>query len=373
MLSVENEPQPGHTKPLPRMPSDYPRRREVAIGSVVIGGDNPVTIQSMTDTDTTDVNATVAQIRRMAGFGCDLARVSVPDERSAAAFGAIKKNVNIPLIADIHFNPALALAVIEAGADKVRLNPGNISTRERIAPVAKELARQKVPVRVGVNVGSIVSDMKRLSHQDPVKAIVESAHRYVGILEDFGVSDIVVSLKSSEVPDTLECYRKFAGESDLPLHIGITEAGPGLTGATRSAVGIGLLLAEGLGDTVRASLAGPVEDEIIVCREILSSLNLREAPRLVACPTCARAEFDVVSLAGEIHRRVMALREPVTVAIMGCVVNGPGEAEHADLGIISVNGKFMLYRKGKVIAKGLGQKDAMSALCAELDSLEPKP
>jgi (E)-4-hydroxy-3-methylbut-2-enyl-diphosphate synthase len=372
MRPVENEPQSGHNKPLPRMPSRYPRRREVAIGSVVIGGDNPVTIQSMTNTATTDVDATVAQIRCMTELGCDLARVSVPNERSAQAFGTIKKNVDIPLIADIHFNPALALAVIEAGADKVRLNPGNISTRERIAPVAKELARRRIPVRVGVNAGSITHDLRQLFSQDPSKAIVESAHRHVGILQNFGVEDIVVSLKSSEVPDTLECYRRFAGESDLPLHIGITEAGPGLTGATRSGVGIGLLLAEGLGDTVRASLAGPVEDEIIICREILASLNLREAPRLVACPTCARAEFDVVSLAGEIHRRVMALREPITVAVMGCVVNGPGEAEHADLGIISANGKFMLYREGKVIAKGLAQKDAVNALNVELDSLEPK-
>jgi len=352
------------------MPSAYPRRREVAIGPVVIGGDNPVALQSMTNTDTTDVEATVAQIWRMAELGCDLARVSVPDERSAAALRAIKQGISIPLIADIHFNPELALKAIEAGVDKVRLNPGNISTRERIAPVAKELALRKIPVRVGVNAASISHDLKQLHREDPVKAIVESAHRYVEILQTFDVCDIVVALKSSDVLNTVECYRRFAAESDLPLHIGITEAGPGLTGAARSAVGIGILLAEGLGDTVRASLSGDVEDEIIVCREILASLGLREAPRLVACPTCARAEFDVAAMADEIRARLMTLSKPVSVAIMGCVVNGPGEAEHADLGIISVNSKFMLYRAGMVINKGLDQASALSALLSELESLE---
>jgi len=355
------------------MPSAYPRRREVAIGPVVIGGDNPVTIQSMTNTQTTDVSATVAQIGRMAALGCDLARVSVPDEQSADALRAIKQEISIPLIADIHFNPELALAAIDAGVDKVRLNPGNISTRERIAPVAKELARKRIPVRVGVNAASISHDLRQLHREDPVKAIVESAHRYVEILRGFGVHDVVVALKSSDVLNTIECYRRFATESDLPLHIGITEAGPGLTGAARSAVGIGILLAEGLGDTVRASLSGDVEDEIIVCREILASLGLREAPRLVACPTCARAEFDVAAMADEIRPRVMALSKPVSVAIMGCVVNGPGEAEHADLGIISVSGKFMVYRRGRVITKGLGQAAALSALLSELEALEAEP
>jgi len=342
----------------------------VAIGSVVIGGDNPVALQSMANTDTTDVDATIAQIGRMVELGCDLARVSVPDEQSAAAFSAIKQSVSVPLIADIHFNPDLALAAIEAGADKIRLNPGNINARERIAPVAKELAGRKIPVRVGVNAASISHEFKQLYQEDPVKAIVESAHRYVEILRDFGVEDIVVALKSSDVLETIECYRRYAAESDLPLHVGITEAGPGITGAARSAVGIGILLAEGLGDTVRASLSGGVEDEIVVCREILASLGLREAPRLVACPTCARAEFDVAAMADEIRTRVMTLSKSVSVAIMGCVVNGPGEAEHADAGIISVNGKFMIYRAGKVIGKGLDQADALRALLSEIESLE---
>ena len=355
------------------MPSAYPRRREVAIGSVVIGGDNPIALQSMTNTDTTDVDATINQICRMTTLGCDLVRISVPNEQSAAAFSAIKRTVTVPLIADIHFNPELALKAIEAGADKIRLNPGNISTRERIAPVAEELARTKTPVRVGVNAASISYDFKQLYQEDPVKAVVESAHRYVEILQGLGVSDIVVALKSSDVLETIECYRRFAGESDLPLHIGITEAGPGLTGAARSAVGIGVLLAEGLGDTVRASLSGDVEDEIIVCREILSSLNLREAPRLIACPTCTRAEFDVAAMADEIRVRVMALGKPVSVAIMGCVVNGPGEAEHADIGIISVNRKFIVYRNGKAVKKGLDQAGALTALLSEIESLEAMP
>ena len=351
------------------MLSEFARRREVAIGSIVIGGDNPIALQSMTNTDTTDVNATIAQIRQMVALGCDLVRISVPNESSAQAFGTIKQSVTVPLIADIHFNPDLALAAIKAGADKVRLNPGNISTRERIAPVAKELARRKIPVRVGVNAASITHDLRELHREDPIKAVVDSAHRYVEMLQEFGVKDIVVALKSSDVLDTIECYRRFAAESDLPLHIGITEAGPGLTGAARSAVGIGILLTEGLGDTVRASLSGDVEDEIIVCREILASLGLRDAPRLVACPTCARAEFDVAAVADEIRTRVMTLSKPISVAIMGCVVNGPGEAEHADVGIISVNGKFMVYRSGKAVKKGLDQSAALNALLSEIESL----
>jgi (E)-4-hydroxy-3-methylbut-2-enyl-diphosphate synthase len=361
------------TLPVKRLPSTYARRREVAIGSVTIGGDNAVAVQSMTNTDTSDVDATVAQIRRLEEVGCEIVRVAVPDRRSAEALPAIKEAISLPLVADIHFNPELALAALEAGVDKLRLNPGNISTRERLEPIARELARRGTPVRVGANAGSIPSDLKIVYERDPVAAIVQGAHRYVEMLQEFGVSNIVVALKSSDVPTTVESYRRFASESDLPLHIGITEAGPGITGAARSAVGIGILLTEGLGDTLRVSISGDPVDEITVCREILSCLGLARAPRLIACPTCARAEFDVPAVAERIRGELMKLQRPVTVAVMGCVVNGPGEAEEADLGLVGSGGKFVLYVRGKMAAKDLELDEAVQRLITKIDSMETAP
>jgi len=353
-----------------RLPSKYPRRREVAIGNVVIGGDNPVAIQSMTTTDTSDVDATLAEIRRLEEAGCELIRVSVPDKRSADALPAIKKQMRVPLIADIHFHPEMALAAIEAGVDKVRLNPGNIVSEWRIEPVAKELVKRRIPVRVGVNSGSIAYDLQPLYREDPVSAIVQSAHRYVEILEKYGIKDIVISLKSSDVPVTVECYRKFAAESDYPLHVGITEAGPGIIGSARSALGIGILLAEGIGDTIRASLASDVVDEIVVCKEILSSLGIRKFPRIIACPTCARVEFDLIKMTNEILGEVISLNTPISVAVMGCAVNGPGEAEDADVGIMAAAGKFVVFRKGKITRKDLTLEEARAALREEINIAE---
>jgi len=353
-----------------RLASKYPRRREVAIGNVVIGGDNPVAIQSMTTTDTSDVDATLAEIRRLEEAGCELIRVSVPDKRSADALPAIKKQMRVPLIADIHFHPEMALAAIEAGVDKVRLNPGNIVSEWRIEPVAKELVKRRIPVRVGVNSGSIAYDLQPLYREDPVSAIVQSAHRYVEILEKYGIKDIVISLKSSDVPVTVECYRKFAAESDYPLHVGITEAGPGIIGSARSALGIGILLAEGIGDTIRASLASDVVDEIVVCKEILSSLGIRKFPRIIACPTCARVEFDLIKMTNEILGEVISLNTPISVAVMGCAVNGPGEAEDADVGIMAAAGKFVVFRKGKITRKDLTLEEARAALREEINIAE---
>jgi len=344
-----------------RLPSAYPQRREVAVGSVVLGADNPVAIQSMTTTDTSDVEATLAEIRLLEEAGCELIRVSVPDEKSAHALPAIKKQMRVPLIADIHFQPKLALAAIAAGVDKVRLNPGNIVTRDRLEPVARELAKHKMPVRIGVNAGSIAADLKPLYRDDPVAAIVKSAHRYIEMLESLGVHQIVVALKSSDVPVTVEAYRKFAWESDYPLHMGITEAGPGIIGASRSAAGLGLLLAEGLGDTLRVSLASGVEDEVVVAKEILSSLGIREFPRLIACPTCARQEFDVIATAGRLQRTLLSLKVPLTVAIMGCVVNGPGEAAEADVGLIASGGSFTIYRDGAIAQRANSLAEAEAA------------
>ncbi len=348
------------------MPNKYPKRREVAIGKVVIGGDNSVAIQSMTTTDTFDVDATLAEIRRLEDAGCELIRVSVPDKRSADALPAIKKQMRVPLIADIHFHPEMALAAIEAGVNKVRLNPGNIVSEWRLEPVAKELVKRGIPVRVGVNSGSIAYDLQPLYREDPVAAIVQSAHRYVEILESYGIKNIVVSLKSSDVPVTVECYRRYAAESDYPLHIGITEAGPGIIGSARSALGIGLLLAEGIGDTIRASLASDVVDEVVICKEILSSLGVRKFPRIIACPTCARVEFDLIKMTNEILGEVISLNTPISVAVMGCAVNGPGEAEDADVGIMAAAGKFVVFRKGKITRKDLTLEEAREALREEI-------
>lgn len=370
MAPAEYQPLFPSTLPVKRLPSAYPPRREVAIGAVIIGGDNAVALQSMTNTDTAEADATIAQIRRLEEVGCEIVRVAVPDRRSAEALPAIKQAINLPLVADIHFNPELALAALEAGVDKLRLNPGNISTRERLEPIARELARRRTPVRIGVNAGSLPKDLRPLYEKEPAAAIVQGAQRYVEMLQEFGVSDIVVAMKSSDVPTTVESYRRFASESDLPLHIGITEAGPGITGAARSAVGIAVLLAEGLGDTVRVSLSGDPVDEVIVCREILSAMGLAEAPRLVACPTCARAEFDVPAVAERIRGTLMKLRRPVTVAVMGCVVNGPGEAEEADLGLVGSGGKLVLYVRGKMAAKDLELEEAVQRMLTKLGGME---
>lgn len=350
-----------------RIHGKYPRRREVAIGKVVIGGDNPVAIQSMTTTDTWDVEATLAEIKRLEDAGCELIRVSVPDKRSADALPTIKRQMRVPLIADIHFHPEMALAAIEAGVDKIRLNPGNIVSEWRVEPVLKELANRRIPVRVGVNSGSIPYDLQPLYRQDPVLAIVKSAHRYIEILEKYAIRDIVVSLKSSDVPVTIECYRRFAMESDYPLHVGITEAGPGIIGAARSALGIGMLLAEGIGDTIRASLASDVVDEIVVCKEILSGLGIRRFPRIIACPTCARVEFDLIKMTNEILSEVLSLDTPLSVAIMGCAVNGPGEAEDADVGVMAAAGKFVIFRKGVITRKDLPLEQVRQALREEIE------
>lgn len=370
-----NEPEghaPQRRAVRPRKQSAFVRRREVRIGAVTIGGDNPVAVQSMTNTCTRDADATIAQILRLQEYGCEMVRVAVPDMESAGALPAIKRAISIPLIADIHFDPALAQAAVEAGVDKVRLNPGNIGTPERVGPVAKLLARRGIPVRVGVNSGSVPADLKEMYATRPVKAIVETAHRYVMILQGFGVKHIVVSLKCSDVMQTVESYRRFAAQSDLPVHIGITEAGPGVTGAARSAVGIGLLLAEGIGDTLRVSLAGDVVDEVIIGREILMSLGLREGPRIIACPTCARAEFDVAALAKELMPVVMRMKKPLTVAVMGCVVNGPGEAAEADIGLFGAGGKFMLYINGEVARQGMAREEAIAALHEAIRDAEAK-
>lgn len=353
-------------------PGAYPLRRSVSVGGVQIGGGAPCVIQSMTTTATSDVEASLKQIEQLAEAGCQLVRLSVPDENSAVGFGQIRKRSPVPLIADIHFHHRMALRAIEEGADKIRLNPGNVTRREHIEEVARELLRAHIPVRVGSNSGSIAPRFRTMYVPDPIGAIVGSAKEYVKQLTDCGVKDIVVALKSHDPLTTVECYRRFAATEPWPLHIGVTEAGPGITGAARSAVALGLLLAEGIGDTMRVSLANDPVEEVYVCREILASLNLRKTVRVVACPTCARVEFDLLGLVARLEKPLLALDAPISIAIMGCAVNGPGEARDADIGICAAGGRYMLFKKGEILRSDLTPENFEQVLSDEIYEMTGK-
>jgi (E)-4-hydroxy-3-methylbut-2-enyl-diphosphate synthase len=344
----------------------------VTVRDVQIGGGAPIVIQSMTSTYTHDVAATVDQVKRLEDVGCELIRVAVPDEDAANALPEIKRQVSVPLIADIHFSHKLALLAIEKGADKIRLNPGNIMLPERVKEVAARIVKERVPVRVGVNSGSITPRLNALYAENPAEGIVESALEYVRVLEDLGVTDIVVSLKSSDVPTTVEAYRRFAAVSDRPLHVGVTEAGPDVIGAARTAVALGMILSEGVGDTIRVSLTGDPVDEVVVAREILQSLKLRaDGVTIVSCPTCGRVEFDVAALVADVRGILFRTRSPLKVAIMGCSVNGPGESREADIGVSSTNGAFLIFKNGKIVRSGLSSDNLREALWEELAALAP--
>jgi (E)-4-hydroxy-3-methylbut-2-enyl-diphosphate synthase len=359
-------------RPAHQLPAKYPRRRAVRVGGIQIGGGAPCVIQSMTTTDTADWETTLAQVVRLADAGCQIVRVSVPNEASAVGFGEVKKRSPVPLVADIHFHHKLALRAIEEGADKIRLNPGNVTRREHIEEVCKELIAARIPVRVGSNSGSIAPRFKTLYETDPVGAIVGSAKEYVAMLTEFGVEDIVVALKSHDALNTVECYRAFAATEPWPLHIGVTEAGPGITGAARSAVALGILLSEGIGDTMRVSLANDPVDEVYVCREILASLNIRPTVRVIACPTCARVEFDLLGLVAKMERALLTLDHPISIAIMGCAVNGPGEARDADVGICAAGGRYMLFKKGKIVRSDLTPENFPQVLSDEIFEMTGK-
>jgi (E)-4-hydroxy-3-methylbut-2-enyl-diphosphate synthase len=350
----------------------YPQRRQVSVGGVLIGGGAPCVIQSMTTTPTKDSAQTLDQVFRLAEAGCQLVRLSVPDEASAVGFGEVAKKSPVPLIADVHFHHRMALRSIEEGAAKVRLNPGNVTRKEHVEEVARELIRNKIPVRVGSNSGSIAPRYKTQYVPDPVGAIVGSAKEYVQMLTDAGVEDIVVALKSHDPMATVECYRRFAATEPWPLHIGVTEAGPGITGAARSAVALGLLLADGIGDTMRVSLANDPVEEVYVCREILASLNLRKTVRVVACPTCARVEFDLLGLVERLEKPLLSLDAPISIAIMGCAVNGPGEARDADIGICAAGGRFMLFKKGEIVRSDLTPDNFAGVLSDEIFAMTGK-
>lgn len=324
--------------------------RVVRVGAVPLGGGNPVAVQTMTTTDTRDVPATVAQIRAAVRAGAEIVRVAVPDRAAAQAISAIKREVTVPLVADIHYDHRLALAALAAGADKLRLNPGNLRDPEKIREVARAAKEKGVPIRVGVNAGSL--DPRFLSRGKEVtpEALVQAALWEIELLEREGFRDIVVSLKAHDVPLTVEANRLLAKEGDWPIHVGITEPGPELEGIVRSAVGIGILLAEGIGDTIRVSLPGDPAREVAVAWEILRALGLRKrGPTFVVCPTCGRTGIDIPGIAAEVKRRLSTLEKPITLAIMGCPVNGIGEAERADFAILGGQGFGTIYAHGKVL------------------------
>ncbi len=340
--------------------------RPIRIGRVTVGGDAPVVVQSMTKTDTCDIPATINQIKQLEDCGCELVRLAVPDKEAAEGISAIKKNVSLPLIADIHFDYRLALAALEAGADGLRLNPGNIRDKEQIAKVVAAAKERETPIRVGVNAGSLPADFELDAPLS--ERMVNMALKQIKLLESLDFNLIKVSLKAFDVPTTIQAYQLIADKIPYPLHLGITEAGLPQYGAIRSAVGIGILLYQGIGDTIRVSLTAHPCEEVFVAYEILKSLGLRQrGPTLVSCPSCGRAEVDVVTLAETVDKHLQKITKPIKVAVMGCVVNGPGEARDADIGIACGKGKGAIFRKGSVV-KTVAEKNLVEALMAEVNS-----
>lgn len=344
-------------------------KRVVNIGGVKIGGDNPVAIQSMCNTDTRDVKSTVNQIHALEDAGCEIIRVAVPDMEAAQAVGDIKKQIHIPLVVDIHFDYRLALECMKNGADKVRINPGNIGDKERVEQVVNMAKERAVPIRIGVNGGSLEKELLQKYGGVTPEALVESAMGHVAILDELNFRDIVVSIKVSDVPKMLDAYRRFNEISDIPLHIGVTESGTLKQGALKSAVGIGALLSEGIGDTMRVSLtANPVE-EVYTAYDIQKVLGMRKTGvQLVSCPTCGRTQIDLIPIANEVEKRIANIKKPLKVAVMGCVVNGPGEARDADIGIAGGKGEGLIFRKGEVIKK-VSEDRIVDELMAEIEKL----
>lgn len=326
--------------------------KQITLGSLAIGGGAPVSVQSMCNTDTRDSKATLAQVGRLEAAGCEVIRCAVPDRPAAEALAAIKSGCALPLIADIHFDYQLALTSLQAGVDGLRLNPGNIGARWKVEEVVKACAERQVPIRIGVNGGSLEKELLEKYGHASAEAMVESALGHIRILEDLNYRQIKVSLKASDIRRTVQAYRLLAEQVDYPLHIGITEAGTTWSGTIKSAVGLGTLLYDGIGDTLRVSLTGDPVEEVRVGYEILKSLGLRQrGPVFVSCPTCGRCQIDLIEIAEEVERRLHDLPRPLTIAVMGCVVNGPGEAREADLGIAGGKGQGLLFRRGEVVRK----------------------
>jgi len=336
------------------MSTEIKRRktRQIRVGSLKIGGDAPIAVQSMTNTRTQDVAATVAQIQRLEAAGCEVVRVAVPDEAAAGAIQRIKERIAIPLIADIHFNFRLAIAAAQAGADGLRINPGNIGSRKKIKAVVDCAKDHGISIRIGVNSGSLEKDLLKKYNGVSPEGMVESALRHIDLMRDLNFDQLKLSIKASDVWRTVEAYRLLAEQIDLPLHVGVTEAGGLYSGIVKSALGIGMLLAEGIGDTIRVSLTRDPVEEIRVGYEILKGLDIRRhGPEIISCPTCGRCNIELFDIAERIEKAVLLKSVPVKLAIMGCAVNGPGEAREADIGIAGGNGVGILFKKGEVVKK----------------------
>lgn len=342
------------------------KSREVKIGNICMGGDNPVIIQSMTNTFTKDVKATVKQILDLEAEGCELVRVTVNNEEAAEAIKEIKKGIHIPLVADIHFDYKLALKAIENGIDKLRINPGNIGDEEKVRAVVEKAKEYNVPIRIGVNSGSIEKKILDKYGKPTAEGMVESAMYHVGLLEKFDFHNIIISLKASNVQMMVEAYRKIVDLVDYPLHLGVTEAGTAFQGTVKSAIGIGSLLVDGIGDTIRVSLTENPVEEIKVVKEILKVLGMRKGVEIISCPTCGRTEIDLISLAKKVENEFSSMEKNIKIAVMGCVVNGPGEAKEADYGVAGGKGEGLLFKKGKIIKK-VKEEDIITELRAMIE------
>lgn len=345
------------------------KSRQITLGGVKIGGGAPISVQSMTNTDTRDASATVSQIKRLEEAGCEIVRVGVPDETAAHAIADIKRQIAIPLIADIHFDYRLALIALESGADGLRINPGNIGARWKVEEVVKSARERGAPIRIGVNAGSLDRELLHKYGGPTAQAMADSAIGHLRILEELGFFETKVSLKASNVPLTVEAHRLLADKVDYPFHVGISEAGTKWAGTIKSAVGIGILLYSGIGDTVRVSLTDDPVEEVKAGYEILKSLRLREAgPELISCPTCSRCEIDLISIATDVERELRKMKKNIRVAVMGCVVNGPGEAREADIGLAGGKGVGLIFRKGEIVRK-VKESELREALLEEARKL----
>ncbi|MFH1077228.1 MAG: flavodoxin-dependent (E)-4-hydroxy-3-methylbut-2-enyl-diphosphate synthase [Pseudomonadota bacterium] len=343
--------------------------QQISVGEVKIGGYAPVSVQSMANTFTYDVAATVDLIHRLETAGCEIIRVAVPDKKSADAIRSIKSQIHIPLVADIHFDHRLAIEAIHAGADAVRINPGNLGGAKKVKAVVESAKAHNIPIRVGVNSGSLEKDLLK-KYGTTAEAMTFSALRNVDILKSFDFNDIKISLKSSDVLTTVEAYRLISDQTDIPLHLGVTEAGTLYSGAVKSALGIGMLLADGIGDTIRVSLTRDPAEEVRIAYEILKALKIRQrGPKIISCPTCGRCQIDLFKIVEEVESAIAQKKITIQIAIMGCIVNGPGEAKHADIGVAGGKGMGILFRKGRLVRK-IKEKDMVKILLDEIERME---
>jgi (E)-4-hydroxy-3-methylbut-2-enyl-diphosphate synthase len=344
------------------------KRKQVMVGNVAIGGGAPISIQSMTSAPMSDLPAVLDEVKRLQDAGCDIIRVGVPDMDSVVALEKIIAQAKTPIVADIHFDYRIALASLDAGIAKLRINPGNIGARERVEQVVQKAKANGVPIRIGVNAGSLEKDLLEKYGYPTAEALVESAMRHIKILEELDFCDIVLSLKASAVPLTMDAYRLISRKCDYPLHIGISESGPRDSGMVYSAVGLGILLNEGIGDTMRVSLTAAVEEEVKVAKRILASLEIQSSmPRVISCPTCARNRLDLIALAEAVEKRTSDIKAPISIAVMGCAVNGPGEAREADFGIAGGDGEGLIFAKGEIIRK-VREEELLDELDREIRS-----